>query len=278
LKYSEGDAVKLAQALQAGGFARRDIVVMTTAREAGHRLSPRAENIRSELKALARRCTENDIVLVAFAGYERQFRDTDGYYLCPTDADPTDRETLVALSDLYGTLATCKAGTKVVLIDSCRGRERAEGGQKEPPAGVAVFFATSATEIAYEDDTVHGVFTHFVAEGLRGAAEADKDGAVTLAELERYVRPRVVKYSGSKFKAKQRPELIGQAPTTSLVSVPRRLTGSGSVCGRPRRPDGPAEPLSRSPGFPGWARPPFVSRARTPRRSMWTNGLTEGWQ
>src|SRR4051794_21551893 len=85
LKYAEGDAGKLAQALRAGGFADQDVVVMTTAREAGDRLSPRAENVRGQLKALAGKCAANDVILIAFAGYERQFPDTSDYFLCSTD-------------------------------------------------------------------------------------------------------------------------------------------------------------------------------------------------
>jgi uncharacterized caspase-like protein len=222
LKYAEADACELASALEASGFARGDVVLMTTAQPPAHSLSPRADNIRAELKALARKCAGDDVILVTFAGYERQFRDTNDYYLCPTDADPTDRATMVALSDVYETLAECKAGTKLVLIDSCRGQEREEGGQKQPPASVATFFATSAKEVGYEDPRLRGgVFTHFVIEGLGGAADANLDGTVTVAELERYVRPRTAEYVQTRYQARQRPELIGKAPTPPLVKVSR---------------------------------------------------------
>ena len=214
LKYADGDMAALAGALEAGGFRRDNVVLMTTRSDAGDRLSPRSSNVRKELKSLLARCTPADSVVIAFAGYEKQTRGSDEYYLCTTYARPLNRETMISLSEVYKELAVCKAGLKLVCVDSCRGAEKKDDAeapqQKAPPAGVATWFACSAGQQAYEHDSLkHGLFTHFIVTGLGGAADSDGDGKVTLAELAPYVAKKVPDYASTHLKVRQAPELIG---------------------------------------------------------------------
>src|SRR5205823_6238342 len=61
--------------------------------------------------------------------------------------------------------------------------------------GVARLMSAEAYETSIEDARWgggHGVFTYHVLEGLRGAADADRDGKVTVGELFEYVRRKVI--------------------------------------------------------------------------------------
>lgn len=58
----------------------------------------------------------------------------------------------------------------------------------------AVITASDVSEISYEGEqwgAGHGVFTHFLLEGLDGKADVNRDGTVTAGELFVYVRQRV---------------------------------------------------------------------------------------
>lgn len=224
LTCAESDANALARALAAGGFERGNLVIMTTEKPADDSLCPRAANVRKELKALVQDCTAEDTVVIAFSGYERQPAGTRDYLLCTTDTDPGNPRSMVALSEIYRELARCKAGLKLVVIDACRGQEKAAGGMPEPPAGVATFIGCSTGELASEVAALkHGVFTYCLMEGLRGAADANKDGKVTVTELEQFARRRVPALCKERNLDRQLPELLGDTsrnmPVVS-VSVP----------------------------------------------------------
>jgi hypothetical protein len=58
-------------------------------------------------------------------------------------------------------------------------------------------------------DVGHGAFTYFLEKGLRGEADRDDDGVVTLDELWRYLRGNVTDASGKAGKP-QTPVLMGE--------------------------------------------------------------------
>jgi uncharacterized caspase-like protein len=73
----------------------------------------------------------------------------------------------------------------------------------------AVFAASSANEKSKETNMLgggHGVFTHFLVEGLKGAADKDKNGLVTLREAHEYTYRKVSDFTDGK----QHPELKGK--------------------------------------------------------------------
>jgi uncharacterized caspase-like protein len=54
-------------------------------------------------------------------------------------------------------------------------------------------------EVSGEDDELrHGVFTSFLLEGLRGKADTDKDGMITVDEVYRYVSREVPRANGQE--------------------------------------------------------------------------------
>ncbi len=60
--------------------------------------------------------------------------------------------------------------------------------------GIALLTSAEAREVSREGKQWgegHGVFTHFVLEGMRGAADRNRDGIVTTGELFEYVRDKV---------------------------------------------------------------------------------------
>ncbi|MCP9470375.1 MAG: hypothetical protein NNA31_10295 [Nitrospira sp.] len=60
-----------------------------------------------------------------------------------------------------------------------------------------------------EDDAHrHGLFTYYFLRGLRGEADTNQNGFVTLGELAGYVRQKVTWAAKSRFNAEQRPMIF----------------------------------------------------------------------
>ena len=239
LKYTENDVNDLAQVLRDAGY--KTVVLMTQSEAAAARsddLEPNADNVRRQLKTMLDDRKPGDTVLVAFSGHGVQFKGQDDHYFCPADAHLTDKSTLVSLSEVYRALQGCKAQMKLLVVDACRSDPQADnkGVEKvdlesvtrpqaeKPPGGVAALFSCSEGQFAYESDELkHGVFFHYLIEGMRGEA-ANKKGAVTLERLASYVKDevpdRVKDEEGPS--AQQLPHLVGDLIGAAPLLTPRR--------------------------------------------------------
>ena len=82
--------------------------------------------------------------------------------------------------------------------------------------GVIVMCSSMGREESREDDAWgHGAFTRALIEGLRGAADYDHDGSVTLNELDLYVTERVKTLTeGKQHPVTQKPTTIRSFPIT----------------------------------------------------------------
>jgi hypothetical protein len=107
----------------------------------------------------------------------------------------------LALEDLQQQLQETGAARRILWIDACRnqpGKSVADArsfANFQAAAGTRILFSTKAGKLSYEnDDLRHGVFTHFLIEGLRGGA-AGNDGLVTFRDLADYVSVSVRDYS-----------------------------------------------------------------------------------
>jgi uncharacterized caspase-like protein len=182
----------------------------------------RAENIKtllddgaskSDLEAyceewLARNVRKGSFVFVYFAGHGTPSPDKGEAYIVPYDGEPGFVSKLYPLSRLYSSLAALPTDQVVVALDACfsgaGGRSVMEQGKRPLVAvdlekeaqklgNVAVLAASAGNEISQDYGAKrHGLFTYYLLKGLRGEADADKDGWVTLGELYNYAKPKVL--------------------------------------------------------------------------------------
>jgi hypothetical protein len=240
LKYTENDVEELARVLdrKPGGFG--SLRLLTTSRgEKRAADKPTARNIRAALKDLLAKKTRHDTLLVGLAGHGLQLKvkGKDEAFFCPCDAQINDAATMIGLKALFDQLDDSGAGVKLLLVDACRddpklGRNVDVDNLPRPPRGTAALFSCASGQRAFETDKLaakgHGVFFHFVLEGLRGKAE-NKAGVVTWTSLTDYVIdkvsdevPRVIG-SGARQSPHEIKNLVGKSPVllqdtrTSLV-------------------------------------------------------------
>ena len=253
LPFSARDVEQLAALLIESGYRPEHVRILTM--EKGFKDDPRflpsGRNVLQEFRLLAGDRKPQDSLLIALVGHglTRKIKVKDGAgnevekssaFFCPQDADIRDTKTMISLDELYGELEQCKAGTKVMLIDACRDNPTEGNTGAIPfvppaaPASVAALFSCSGGEVAWEEPELgggHGVFFHFVIEGLKGEADVDHNGKISLFELVEYTQDKVPDFVSNRRGRRQMPELLGRAGRVTLldratVSKPTTLTNS----------------------------------------------------
>lgn len=248
LQNTENDVEGLAKLLDRPGSPFHGNVRLLTSTR-GKRAAddaPTAANIRKEVGKLIAGRKRGELVLLALSGHGIQLavrdpagqeRDRSYGYFCPADADlvrpdfATGRHArLVLLAELFEELGGCGAGSKLVLMDACRNemkvRSRSLKVSRElVPEGVDALFSCKTGEVAYESEKLgHGIFFHYVLQGLKGEA-ANRRGEVTWSRLAEYVTDKV---------SDDAPTLVGngasQTPQRLMYAAgksPVLLTGMG---------------------------------------------------
>lgn len=222
LRFCGSDVADLYKTLQERGFGRNDITVLHDSQERS-RNRPSGAMIRQNLEALLPLADEDDFVLVGFSGHGCNINGKS--YLCPIDARPDDAGTLISVDWVFAQLDRCRAGRKLFLVDACRnevvpmGRRTTDPVDQKalmnsllaPPKGVVVLASCDSGQFSHESPKLsNGAFMHFVASGLQGAADSDRDQQVSLFELFEFVNDHTKKFVFTEYRAAQTPTLKGE--------------------------------------------------------------------
>ena len=233
LRYTVSDAESLYQLLVGqGGFKKEHVLLMTDKSEK----PPTLRNIKWALGTfLARSAKKDDTVLIFFAGHgapeiDQRGVERDGLakYLIPADADPDDLySTALPMDEMQTIFGRVEAERMVVFLDACY--SGAAGGRtfssKKTRAanlddqfldrltrakGRAIITASRPSEVSIElAELGHGIFTYYLVQGLKGAADLNKDGIITVQEIYEYVERKVSEKSRS-VGGNQHPVMKGE--------------------------------------------------------------------
>lgn len=159
-------------------------------------------------------------VYVFFSGHGAPEPNSGDAYLVPWDADPAYIKTRgVKVSTIYAQLEALKGQQAYVFLDACFSGSGdrsviAAGTRPLVPVNaptaqrIVALTASAARETTgAARDASHGLFTRHLLSGLGGAADANRDGKVTLAELAGHVKARVSK-DARLDNREQNPSLI----------------------------------------------------------------------
>ncbi len=186
LKHAQADAERVSQVLVELGQFPKDRI--TTLKD------PDTRQVRAQLEAIsatARSSSGPSLVFVYFSGH------ADSRFL-HLRGEP------LSFDELYQRLRDTQATVRVGVIDACQAGAilATKGGVAAAPfdvkvvdeltvRGLAVLTSSGADELSQEQRAIQGsVFTHHFVSGLRGAADGDQDGQVTLGESYRYAHQR----------------------------------------------------------------------------------------
>ncbi|MBI2891025.1 MAG: caspase family protein [Nitrospirae bacterium] len=216
--FAERDAKTLQKYLvRSMGFPEENVIALTG-------LQATKSGIQKYLNEwLPKNTDAHSRLLVFYAGHGAPDPASGGGYLVPYDGDPNFLETTgLALKDFYAALSKLPAKEVIVAMDSCfsgaGGRSVLAKGARPlvtkvdsalpPSSKIVALTAASGSEISgsYEGGS-HGLFTYFFLKGLRGAADKDGDGWVTVGEAYDYLKPNVQKIARRQNRD-QTPQLL----------------------------------------------------------------------
>jgi hypothetical protein len=205
LRFAERDASRVAQVLRELGSVRAQDLELLLDRDAA---ALRAAFDRAD--AIARESAIPTLLVFYYSGHA----DEAGLHLGPGT---------LPWSELKQRLDDAAAGLRIALVDACQSgsltrmkgfslgppiKAADAGGTSPEPAhhGLAVIVASEIGEAAQESLEIGGsFFTHYLVSALRGAADADGDQRVTLAEAHTFTTVHTERATGESARVVQRP-------------------------------------------------------------------------
>ncbi len=202
LRYAIADAQRVGSVLtEIGGYAPERVHLLE---------DPDADEIRAALEAVELKLAshaerdEASAFVFYYSGHARASALSLG-----TDELPVE--------ELRAHLEGLSATVSVVILDACQSGAISRIKGVEPASsfsynsvaslntsGLAVLASSTGSELSQESETIGGsFFTHHLVSGLRGAADDDDDGRVTLSEAYRYAHSRTLISTSSTAVGRQ---------------------------------------------------------------------------
>jgi len=232
LPFINNDIRQLAQTLRGHGGVD-PARIFTIADDADN--MPDKPTIVARVADWLKKPTAGDTIILYYSGHG--FRDAGGkLYIAPREIDPANLTAGgVAVEWLRDQLIQCPAAFKLLILDSCHaGAEKGStalqsisakdlGDQFKSATGVVTLASSTAEEKSQIwDFKQQSLFSYWLKEGLKGHADSDGDGGVTLDELYAYLHGHVVQTAKIRFQRSQTPvRIVG--PKTPGVPVVVKL-------------------------------------------------------
>ena len=232
LSYAKPDAESVTISLsQKESMPFQDIQVHTLFDKEASR-----ENILAKLEGLSKQIQQQDVFILYYAGHGSML--DEEFYFIPTEMTRLyDKSQLksMALSaeEVQNKLQQIAALKQLVIMDACQSgasvdvlakrgvsREKAMA-QISRSSGVHILAAAGSEQYATEYEQLgHGLFTYFILEGLKGAADgAPLDGKVTVFELKSYLDNQVPLFSQEHSGKAQYPYTFSKGNDFPLIIV-----------------------------------------------------------
>lgn len=185
--------------------------------------------ILSGLDRLIQTVKAGDTAVISLSGHGgfNQIRDPNWYFL-PHDFRPGDlpgtalgtavlRTKLTALSE--------RGATVILILDACH-----SGGYGGSEGNIVILASCMPNQVSREHHAWrNGAYTKALIEALQGQADTDRDGSVTLAEVDAYVANRVPQLflqvndglsGGSQHPTSAKPTSVRSAMPLARVATP----------------------------------------------------------
>lgn len=183
-------------------------------------------SILSSMETLFAEATEKDLVIFFFSGHG-----SAGGSFCPYDQN---RGVTLSYGEISTTLLNCKAKHKLCVADACYSGglnpEMFKFGLKSSTdiyyealqssiGGTALMLSSRSVEVSLEmPELGQGAFSYYYIEGLKGYADVNKNGIVSIEELYEYVKRKVQ----NKTNGNQNPVLNGKYDSNMPIGVIER--------------------------------------------------------
>jgi hypothetical protein len=238
LSYAEKDARKVFDVLSTLGDFRPENMVLLQGR-GGAELSRVLISMNARIRAESSGGRDS-ILFVYYSGHA----DAEAIHPGPETLD---------LGLLQRLVQGSSADFRVLVLDACRSGSltRVKGAQKAPPfpvvldaelsgEGLALLTSSASDEDAQESDALRGsFFTHYFVSGLRGAADRNGDGSVSIEEAYGYAYLHTLRASSQTLYGTQHPTFHFDLKGKGAVPL-TRVSARGDQGGQMALPRGHA--------------------------------------
>lgn len=163
---------------------------------------------------LPTRVTADSVVIVYFSGQAKVSAAGETFLIPYEGGSSVSR--MVSLKDLHSGLSRLKAKQIVLMFDGSVSKLTMDQKvrYKEPQwdlggSRIVRFIGTTGLRDGLESEKLHhGLFTYYLLRGLKGEADDNLDGEVTLGELSSFVGRSVPAAAKSAFNQDQQPQIL----------------------------------------------------------------------
>ena len=165
-------------------------------------------------------------VFVFFSGHGLPSQDGKSLYLLPWGVDKDFIEkTAINQQEIIASLQAVQPKSVTMFLDSCYSGQ-ARGGEtllasarpialkaeaNAYPPNFTVISASAPDQLSSSSpDLKHGIFSYYLMKGMEGDADQNKDGKITVAEIQEYLTDMVGRQAMG-MNRKQQPQLFGDA-------------------------------------------------------------------
>jgi hypothetical protein len=184
-----------------------------------------AEEIYTAFKTwLPARVKSTTDVYVFYSGHGLPTQDGSGLYWLPQRANrDLISKTGILLAEVNGDIQASKPKSVTIFMDACYSGQ-ARGGEtlvasarpialkSQPttfPSNFTIISASQADQISSSSPELqHGIFSYYLMRGMEGEADLNKDGKITLDEIQAYLSENVGRQARI-MNRQQEPQVIG---------------------------------------------------------------------
>jgi len=211
------DALALRLQLIESGYDEKNIRILTD--NVGD--IPNHDNILIALTSLAESTKEDDLLLFYYSGHGIE-KGGESYLVGRSGHHLIIEDSAIPVSKVKEIMRKSKARAKIIILDACHsGIDLGDGTSKghsrmtekfiqsvfEEAKGFAILASCEKDELSYEwRENERSVFTHYLLEALKGNADFDDKGFITIQDVNRFVVDGVKGWSRDN-KRRQTPTL-----------------------------------------------------------------------
>ena len=172
-------------------------------------------------------------VFVYYVGHGAPDLESNEAYFVPVDTNPQDlKSNGYRLQTFYDNLAKVPAKKMTVVLDACFSGNSDRGMlfknisptlvkvKKEfrGPAGAVLMTSAAVDQVStWYREKRHSLFTYFFLKGLQGEADTNKDGKITVGEMDNYLKENVPYMARKLTGNEQSPVVTGNAADVIVV-------------------------------------------------------------
>lgn len=231
LQVCVADATALMQQFASNGFSTERMQLITDTTQDNY---PSRGNILNTLQTTAAATEPDDLLIFYYSGHG----DVGGNesYLVPRDGWAASlKDTAISVLRVKQIMRKAPARNKVIILDTCHAGAPigSKGKTHMSPAfirhvfeeaeGIAILSSCTRNQLSYQsEERGQSAYTYFLLQALRGQADREEKGVVTVRDLNNYVTNKVKAWAAAQ-KCVQSPtisaEMIGEIIVCSYAQT-----------------------------------------------------------